>query len=64
VLDLVSQLRDVVLMNVYLDLENPRGGPGFWNEGYMSKGREKGRSVYEQPGNEVDGSCHNQEGSK
>jgi hypothetical protein len=25
VLDLVSQLRDVVLMNVYLDLENPRG---------------------------------------
>jgi hypothetical protein len=49
VLDLVSQVRDVVLMNVYLDL-----GSGFWNEGYMSKGREMGRSVYEQPGNEVD----------
>jgi hypothetical protein len=28
VLDLVSQVRDVVLMNVYLDLGNPRG-PGF-----------------------------------
>ncbi len=25
VLDLVSQLRDVVLMDVYLNLENPRG---------------------------------------
>jgi hypothetical protein len=44
--DLVSQLRDVVLMNVYLDLGNPRG-PGFWDEGYMSKGREMERSVYE-----------------
>jgi hypothetical protein len=28
VLDLVSQIRDVVLMNVYLDLGNP-GGSGF-----------------------------------
>jgi hypothetical protein len=46
VLDLVSQVRDVVLMNVYLDLGDPRG-LGFWNEGYMSKGREMGRSVYE-----------------
>jgi hypothetical protein len=41
VLDLVSQVRDVVLMNVYLDLENS-GGSGFWNEGYMSQGREMG----------------------
>jgi hypothetical protein len=63
VLDLVSQVRDVVLMNVYLDLEVP-GGLGFWNEGYMGKGREMGRSVYEQPGNEVDGSYHSKEGSK
>jgi hypothetical protein len=45
VLDLVSQVRDVVLMNVYLDLGNSRGS-GFWNGGYMSKGREMGRSVY------------------
>jgi hypothetical protein len=35
VLDLVSQVRNVVLMNVYLGLGNS-GGSGFWNEGYMS----------------------------
>jgi hypothetical protein len=46
VLDLVSQVRNVVLMNVYLGLGNS-GGSGFWNKGY-----------------EVDGSCHNKEGSK
>jgi hypothetical protein len=63
VLDLVSQVRDVVLMNVYLGLGNS-GGSGFWNEGYMGKGREMGRSVYEQPRNEVDGSYHSKEGSK
>ncbi len=62
-LDLVSQVRNVVLMNVYLNLGNPRGS-GFWNEGYMNKGREMGGSVYEQPGNEVDGSYHSKEGSK
>ncbi len=32
VLDLVSQVRDVVLMNVYLDQGN-LGGLGFWNGG-------------------------------
>jgi hypothetical protein len=63
VLDLVSQVRDVVLMSVYLDLGNP-GGLGFWDEGYMSKGREMGSLFYEQPGNEVDGSYHCKEGSK
>jgi hypothetical protein len=63
VLDLVRQVSDVVLLSVYLDLGNP-GGSGFWNEGYMSKGREMGRSVYEQPGNEVDVSYHSKEGSK
>jgi hypothetical protein len=36
VLDLVSQVRNVVLMNVYLGLGNS-GGLGFWNEGYMSQ---------------------------
>jgi hypothetical protein len=30
----------------------------------MSKMREMGRAVYEQPGNEVDGSYHSKEGSK
>ncbi len=63
VLNLVSQVCDVVLMNVYLDLGNS-GGSGFWNEGYMGKRREMGRSVYEQPRSEVDGSCHSKEGSK
>jgi hypothetical protein len=50
-------------MNVYLDLGNS-GGLGFWNERYMGKGREMRRSVYEQPGNKVDGSYHSKEGSK
>ncbi len=56
-------VRNVVLMNVYLDLKNP-GGSGFWVGGYFSQGREIGELVYEQPGNEVDGSCHSKEGSK
>jgi hypothetical protein len=63
VLDLVSQVRDVILMSVYLDLGNP-GRLGFWDEGYMSKGREMGSLIYEQPGNEVDRSYHSKEGSK
>jgi hypothetical protein len=50
-------------MNIYLDLENPWGS-GFWVGGHMIQGREIGESVYEQPRNEVDGSCHNKEGSK
>jgi hypothetical protein len=63
VLDLVSQVRDVILMNVHLDLGDP-GGSGFWNEGHMGKRREMGRSVYKQPENKVDGSYHSKEGSK
>jgi hypothetical protein len=39
-------------MYIYLALGNP------WSEGYMSKGRELGRSVYKQPETEVDDSCH------
>jgi hypothetical protein len=53
VLDLVTQIHDVVFVNVYLGLGNP-GGSAFWNEGYMGEGRKTGRSVYEQPGKEVD----------
>jgi hypothetical protein len=49
VLDLVSQVRDAILMRVYLDVGNPRGSV-FWNEGYVSKGREMESLVYEQPG--------------
>ncbi len=63
VLDLVSQVRNAVLMNVYLEVRNP-GGSGFWNGGYMSKEREMGSSVYKQSETEVDGSCHSNEGSK
>jgi hypothetical protein len=59
----MGQVRDAFLMDVYLDVRNPRG-LGFWNVGYMSKGREMESLVYEQPGNKVDGSCHNKEGSK
>jgi hypothetical protein len=59
----MGRVRNVVLMNVYLDLENP-GGSEFWVGGYMSQVREMGKLVYEQPGNEVDGSCHSKEGSK
>jgi hypothetical protein len=63
VLDFVSQVRDTVLMSVYLEVRN-LGGSGFWNEGLMSKGREMGSSVYKQSETEVDGSCHSKEGSK
>ncbi len=41
----------------------PRGA-GILEWGVYGKGREMGRSVYEQPGNEVDGSYHSKEGSK
>ncbi len=58
---LMGRVRNVVLMNVYLGLENP-GGSGFRVGGHMSQMREMGKSVYEQPGNEVDGSCHSKEG--
>ncbi len=61
--ELVGRVRNVVLMNVYLDLENP-GGSGYWVGEYMSQVREMGKLVYKQPGNEVDGSCHSKEGSK
>jgi hypothetical protein len=53
----MGQVPDASLMNVYLDVRNP-GGSGFWNEGYMGKGREMRRSVYNQPETKVDGSCH------
>ncbi len=59
----MGRVRNVVLMNVYLGLENP-GGSGFQVGGYMSQVREMGKLVYEQPGNEVDGSCHSKEGPK
>ncbi len=47
--ELMGRVRNVILMNVYLDLGNP-GGSGFWVEGYMSQVREMEKLVYEQPG--------------
>jgi hypothetical protein len=47
---------NVVSVNVYLDLENP-GGSRFWG-GEVYEPGEMGKLVYEQPGNEEDGSCH------
>ncbi len=34
--ELVGWVRNVVLINVYLDLENP-GGSGFWVGGYIAR---------------------------
>ncbi len=56
-------VRNVVLMKVYLDLEKPQG-VGISDEGPHGAGEGNGGSVYEQPGKEVDGSCHSKEGSK
>jgi hypothetical protein len=50
-------------MNVYLDLEN-HGGSGFRVRGVYEPGEGNRGAVYEQPRNEVDGSCHIKEGSK
>jgi hypothetical protein len=63
VLDLVSQVRNVILMNVYLGLGKPRG-VGILEWGVYEPREGNGKLVYEQPGYEVDGSCHSKEGSK
>jgi hypothetical protein len=39
--ELMGWVRNVVLIDVYLDLENPRGS-GFWVGGYMSQVRKWG----------------------
>ncbi len=39
--ELMGRVRNVVLINVYLDLENP-GGLGLWVGGYMRQVREWG----------------------
>ncbi len=56
-------VHNVVLIDVYLDLENPGGQDFGWGriEGLL---REQRGSVYEHQGAEVDGSCHSKEGSK
>ncbi len=59
----MSWVRNVVLMNVYLGLEKPQG-VRISGKGPHGQVREMRGSVYEQPGKEVDGSCHSKEGSK
>jgi hypothetical protein len=39
-------------------------GVGILELGVYEPGEGNGKLVYEQPGNEVDGSCHSKEGSK
>ncbi len=53
VLDLVIQISDVVFVRCIISSGKPQG-VGFRKEGYMGWSGEMGRSVYEQPGNEVD----------
>jgi hypothetical protein len=48
-------VHNVVLIDVYLDLENP-GGSGFWWGGIDGLLGEQKGSVYEHQGAEVDGS--------
>jgi hypothetical protein len=56
-------VRNVVLINVYLDLKKPQGARNLGGRVY-GPGEGMGKLVYEQPGYEVDGSCHSKEGSK
>ncbi len=61
--ELVGWVRNVILINVYLDLETPTG-VGISGGRVYEPGEGMGKLVYEQPGNEVVGSCHSKEGSK
>ncbi len=49
----MSQVRDVVLVMCIFSSGKPQGSE-FSNGEYMGKGMKMGRSVYEQPGTEVD----------
>jgi hypothetical protein len=55
--------RNVVLMSVYFGSGKPQG-VGISGRGPDGQVREIQGSVYEQPKEEVDGSCHSKEGSK
>jgi hypothetical protein len=50
-------VRNVVLIKCTLDLGNPRG-VGILGGRIHGPGEGTGELVCEQPGNEVDGSCH------
>ncbi len=63
VLDLVSQVRDVVLMNVYLDLGDP-GGSDFGMRGKWVRGEKWEDQFTSNLGTRWTGSYHSKEGSK
>ncbi len=63
VLDLVSQVRDVVLVMCIFSSRKPQGS-GFWNGEYMGKGMEMGDQFTSNLGPRWTGSYHSKEGSK
>ncbi len=61
--ELVGWVRNVVLIKCIFGSGKPRGVRISGGRVY-EPGEGMGKLVYEQPGNEVDGSCHSKEGSK
>jgi hypothetical protein len=57
-------VRNVVLMNVYFGSGKPQGAGISGGEGPDGQIGIMQGSVYEQPKEEVDGSCHSKEGPK
>ncbi len=49
---------NVALIKCTLGPGKPKEGLGFWKGGYKGPNGEQGELVYEQPGTEVDDSCH------
>jgi hypothetical protein len=54
----MGRVRNVILIECTLDLGKPKRGQDFGREGTLA-GEKQGELVYEQPGTEVDASCHN-----
>jgi hypothetical protein len=61
--ELVGWVRNVVLIKCIFGSGKPRG-VGISGGRVYEPGEGMGKLVYEQPGNELDGSCHSKEGSK
>ncbi len=61
--ELVGWVRNVVLIKCIFGSGKPRG-VGILGGRVYEPAEKMGKLVYEQPGNEVDGSCHIKEGSK
>jgi hypothetical protein len=60
---LMGWVRNVVLIEYIFGSGKPRG-VGISGKGPHGLSEGNGESVYEQPRDEVDGSCHDKEGSK